>query len=388
MTREPDATPPTAVPGPWVPRGPAHPLALEVLLHGPVSRAELARRVGLSPGSVTRLTGPLVADGVLVEVPDTRPSRVGRPSQPLDVAADAHHFVGVKLTGDRAHAVLVTFRAEVVAATERPLADHRPGAVADLTAELVGWGTAQGLPVTGAGVSIGARVEDAAHVVRAPFLDWSDVPFLDLLRARTDVPVVLANDVDALTALTHWFGEGRGVPTFALVTIGAGVGYGLVANGRPVRAADAGLGLLGHHPLDPQGPVCPLGHRGCATAMLTTPSITAQVGLALGRPVGYAEVLGLAAAGEPAAVRVVGDSGRALGRLLAAAANFTLSPLVVLGGEGAGLATAAPDAVADGLHADRDPLAHDPALAVQPPDFGQWARGAAVEAIRRFVLGD
>lgn len=377
---------------PWVPPGPAHPLALDVLLHGPLSRAALARRTGLSPGSVTRLTAPLVSDGVLVEVTGAGPTGVGRPSQPLDVAPDAHHFVGVKLTGDRAHGVRTTFRAEVVASAERPLDDHDPEAVAEVTAALIAelaepTGRTGGRPATAAGVSLGARTTDAGHVVRAPFLDWEDVPFGDLVRARTAVPTVLANDVEALLALTHWFGEGRGVPTFALVTVGAGIGYGLVANGRPVRAADAGLGLLAHHPLDPHGPVCPAGDRGCATAMLTTGSITAQVGVALRRPVDLPEVLALAAAGEPAAVRVVDDAARSLGRLVAAAANFSLSGLVVVGGEGSGLATAAPAALAEGLHADRDPLAADPVLAVQSPELGQWARGAAVEAVRRFVLG-
>lgn len=376
--------------GPWVPAGPAHPLALDVLLHGPLSRAELARRTGLSPGSVTRLTAPLVADGTLVEVPGTGPSGVGRPGRPLDVAPSSHHFVGVKLTGDRAHGVLTTFRAEVLATAERPLDDHDPAAVAVATAALVDELVARAgsRPVTGAGVSLGARVTATGHVVRAPFLDWADVPFLDLVRARTAVPTVLANDVDALVTLTSWFGEGRGTPTFALVTVGAGIGYGLVAHGRPVRTADAGLGLLGHHPLDPQGPVCPVGHRGCATAMLTTRSITGQVALALARPVDLPEVLDLAAAGDPAAARVVEDAARALGRLVAAAANFSLADLVVLGGEGTGIATAAPDALTEGLRADRDPLATDPALAVQDPDLGQWARGAAVEAVRRFVLGD
>lgn len=376
---------------PWAAStGPAHRLALEVLLGGPVSRAELARRVDLSPGSVTRLTRPLLDAGLLVEVDqddDAAPSRVGRPSQPLDVREDAHHFAGIKLTGDRAHAVLTTFRARTVATTDRPLPSHDPADVADVTAGLVEWAAGHGRPVTGVGVSLGARVTDGSHVLRAPFLGWRDVPFGALLAERVTAPVVVANDAEALTDLTHWFGEGRGADTFALLTIGVGVGYGLVANGDQVRGVDAGLGLLGHHPLDPAGPLCPLGHRGCATAMLTTGSLTTQVSLAAGRTVTYPEVLGLAAAGDPAASRVLRDAGRALGRLVAAAANFTLSPLVVLGGEGADLAHVAGDAVREGLHADRDPLTHDPVLAVQRPGFDEWARGAAVEAVRRFVLG-
>jgi predicted NBD/HSP70 family sugar kinase len=381
----------TALPaGAWVPlTGATHRIALEVLLDGPLSRAELARRVDLSPGSLTRLTKPLLDDGLLVEVdPPAAEQRLGRPSQPLDVVPAAHHFVGVKLTGDAAYGVLTTLRAEVVAVADRPLPDHRPSAVADTVAELATELVARAPDgVTAAGLSLGGHVARAADVVRAPFLDWDDVPLADMVRARTGLPVVVANDVTALTEATHWFGEGRGAATFALVTVGAGVGFGLVAHHRLVTDDDSSLGLIGHHPLDPAGPPCAMGHRGCASAMLTIPSITAQVSVAHGRPVGYDEVLDLALAGDPAAVRVVDDAGFALGRLVAVAANFTMPERVVLGGEGIRLAHVARDRVLAGLRADRDPAATDPPLALQSPSFTEWARGAAVIAIQTFVLG-
>lgn len=376
----------------WVPlAGAAHRIAVEVLLHGPLSRAELARRVDLSAGSLTRLTKPLVDHGLLVET-EVAPtgSRLGRPSQPLDVVAAAHHFVGVKLTGDHAHGVLATLRAEVVATAGRPLTDHAPDAVADVVAEvvaeLVGTG---GRPVTAVGVSLGGDVARATDVVRAPFLHWHDapVPLGGLVHERTGLPVVVANDVTALTASTHWFGEGRGAPTFALVTVGAGVGFGLVAHDRLVAGDGTGTGRIGHHPLSATGPVCDRGHRGCATSLLTIGSLTAQVSVAHRREVSYDEVLDLAQAGDPAAHRVVDDAGVGLGRLVTAAAGFTSAPLVVLGGEGVRLAEVARDAVARGMAVDRDPAAVPPRLALQSPSFTQWARGAAVIAIRTFVLG-
>ncbi|MFE9235243.1 ROK family transcriptional regulator [Cellulosimicrobium funkei] len=378
-------------PGPWVPlSGPAHRIALDVLLDGPLSRAELSRRLDLSAGSLTRLTKPLLDAGLLVEVDDPAPgSRVGRPSQPLDVVPTAHHFVGVKVTGDTAHGVLTTLRGVVVAADDLPLTDHSPQAVADDVARLVtDLTTRMPTGVTAVGVSLGGHVVGATDVVRAPFLDWLDVPLGHMLRERTSLPTVVANDVIALTEATHWFGAGRGTSTFALLTLGAGVGFGLVTHGRLVNNDDASLGLVGHHPLDPGGPLCFLGHRGCAAAMLTIGSITAQVSVALGRPVTYDEALDLALAGDPAARRVVDDAGRALGRLIAAASNFTMPERVVLGGEGIRLADVAHHALLDGLHADRDPLAHDPELATLSPSFTEWARGAAVIAIQTFVLGN
>ncbi|MGW6197245.1 ROK family transcriptional regulator [Kribbella sp. NPDC055110] len=378
--------------GEWRPlAGPSRQVALEILLDGPLSRAELSRRVGLSPGSLTRLTKPMVESGLLVEVEGgPTDARVGRPSQPLDLDAHAHHFVGIKLTGDSAIGVLTTLRADVLASVERPITDATPSAVADLVLELTDQLAIQvpdGTPLSGLGVSLGGRVADRTEVRLAQYLNWVDVPFGELLAARTSVPIVIANDLTSLVEATHWFGAGRNSDRFVLLTIGAGVGYGLVLHNRVVDSPDITLGLVGHHPLLHDGPRCDRGHRGCALSLLTVGAVTSQVGAALGREVGYDEALDLAAKGDPAAREIVGRAGRALGKLIAASANFTMPELVVLGGEGVRLAEVAHDELLAGLHANRHPSAAELTMVLQPADFGEWARGAAVVAIQTFVLG-
>jgi predicted NBD/HSP70 family sugar kinase len=356
-----------------------------------LSRAELSRRVGLSPGSLTRLTKPMVESGLLVEV-DGGPTdaRVGRPSQPLDLDANAHHFVGIKLTGDSAIGVLTTLRADVIASVERPLTDPTPSVVAELVLEILDELAVQvpgGTAITGLGVSIGGRVADGSEVRWGPYLNWVDVPFGEILAAHTNVPTVVANDLTSLTEATHWFGAGRNSDRFVLVTIGAGVGYGLVIHNQVVDSPDVTIGLIGHHPLLPDGPACNRGHHGCALSLLTVGAITDQVGGAIGRPVGYDEALDLAAKGDPAAREVIARAGRALGKLIAAAANFTMPELIVLGGEGVRLAEVAHDDLLAALHADRHPSAAELPMVLQPADFSEWARGAAVVAIQTFVLG-
>ncbi|MGW6283330.1 ROK family transcriptional regulator [Kribbella sp. NPDC055071] len=377
--------------GEWRPlSGPSRQVALEILLDGPQSRAELSRRVGLSPGSLTRLTKPMVESGLLVEVPGgPTDARVGRPSQPLDLDSASHHFVGIKLTGDTAIGVLTTLRAEVIASAERPLTDPTPSVVAELVTDLTDELAAQvpgGAPITGLGLSLGGRVA-RSEVRWAPYLNWFDVPFGDLLAANTATPVVIANDVTALTEATHWFGAGRNVDRFILVTIGAGVGYGLVIHNLTVDHPDTSIGPLGHYPLLPDGPRCDRGHRGCAVSLLTVGAITDQVGAALGRTVQYDEALDLAAKGDLAASAVISQAGRALGKLIAAAANFTMPELVVLGGEGVRLAEVARDDLLAALHADRHPSSAELPMVLQPADFTEWARGAAVVAIQTFALG-
>ncbi|MDT0165443.1 ROK family transcriptional regulator [Actinotalea sp. AC32] len=372
----------------WRPLGgSARALALEVLLHGPLPRVELARRLDLSQGSVTRLTRPLVEAGLLVEVGSTR-SGVGRPQRPLDVVPGSHHVVGVSLTAHEARGVLTDLRAGVLADVTRPLAGHAPERVVEVLADVVGaLGGHAPAPLTAVGIALGGHTSDRRTVRRAPFLGWHDVPLAALVQDAVGVDVVVENDLVAFTEAESWFGAGTGLDRFAVVTVGAGIGFGLVVRGEQVVGEDTGLGLVGHVPLDPTGPVCRAGHRGCASALLTTDAVTDAVSAAVGRRVDHAEALRLAADGEPGARRAVDRAARALGRLVALAANFTTPRAVVVGGEGVGLVEVARAAVEEAVAADRDPAASPITLEVRRGDFAEWARGAAVVAIQHAVVG-
>lgn len=119
----------------------------------------------------------------------------------------------------------------------------------------------------------------------APFLGWRNVPLGDLIAEPTGIEPVISNDVSALMAAQHWFGVGTGLRNFAIITLGVGVGYGLVMHDRLMTHPDMGIGLVGHYPLQAGGGLCLAGHRGCATAALTTGSLTAQASAVLQRPV-------------------------------------------------------------------------------------------------------
>ncbi|WP_104180239.1 ROK family transcriptional regulator [Arthrobacter sp. B0490] len=368
------------------PSSPARALAREVLIRGPISRGDLAARLGLSVASLTRLSRPLLDSGVLRESDEATVPSIGRPIRPLEISPDAHRFVGVKLTGDTAAAVATNLRSDVVGASERALPNHDVqdvlGTIVDAIADL---GPLDGF--SGIGVSIGGKVGPGGRVLRAPFLGWRDVPLAELLQQRTGLPVAVENDVVALTVAEQWFGAGRGEKDFAVLTVGAGVGYGLVINDAVIAPPDAGLGLVGHYPLDPSGPRCLEGHRGCSSAVLTIPAICSQFAASTGEQLSYAAVLDLAAEGHPVAGAVVESAGRSLGLLVSAVANLTMVDLIVLSGEGMDLADVAATALQEAIAYHRDPEASPLRLSRQPSDFAQWARGAAAVVIQRTILG-
>jgi predicted NBD/HSP70 family sugar kinase len=357
-------------------------LARAVLIHGPIARSALTSRLGLSPASLTRLAKPFLDRGYLVELDEVTDGTVGRPIRPLDVAPGLGRFVGVKITGDAIHVVATDVRAELLEQRTEALRSHDPARVARQIADAV---RALGVDrLVGVGVALGGAV-DGAVARYAPFLEWEDVAFAPLLEDRLGVPVVLENDVIALSEAERWFGLGRGIPGFFVITIGAGVGYGLVVGGEVVRSAEAGLGFGGHIPLADGGPLCPAGHRGCSQAMLTSGSIATQVSAALQRPVTYDQVLQLAVAGDPAAVAVVDAAADALGRFIALAANLTFQSASVLAGEGIALFGVAEERVRAAVVAGRDPRADPVQLFIDDSGFTAWARGAAAVAIQAAV---
>jgi predicted NBD/HSP70 family sugar kinase len=365
-------------------------VAIEVLVHGPLSRTELAGRLNLSAGSLTRLTKPLIESGLLVEVPEggaLAETRQGRPSQPLDVVADSRAFIGFKITEDMVYGVVTTLRSEIVARYDRPLTTHEPAEVADLLGEMTAELAAGHPRLAGIGIGVGGLVQDRAVVGESPFLGWRDVALAELVEQRTGLPVVVENDVAALVEAETWFGAGRGLDRFVVLTIGAGIGYGLVLGGKRVPCAEEDRGFGRHWILSPHGPLTPDGERGSAVSLLTIPNIRSQVQAATGRDRTYEEILALAGAGEPLPMRVIDEAARALGTLVAQIANFVMPQKILLAGEGVGLLGVAGRTVHETIRAHRHPLAAPLDLETKVSDFHDWARGAAVLAIQVLVLG-
>lgn len=353
-------------------------LAEAVLLHGPITRQSLASRLGLSAGSLTRLAKPFLARGLFVEVAEAPDGLVGRPSKPLDISRGLPIYAGAKITGDMVHSVATDVRANPLRKHGVVLPDHSPTAVVSAIADAVA--DLEVPRIAGLGVSLGGSVSRGV-IERAPFLEWRDVPLQGMLEEALGIRVTLENDLVALAEAERWFGLGKGLPGFVIITIGAGIGYALVTNNTVVRSHDAGLGLAAHVPVAAMGPRCHDGHIGCAQAMLTGEFIASATSTALGRTVDWQEALTLAHH-DPAARAVMEASGQALGRLIALATNLSLQSDVVLAGEGIALFGLVEETVRATILDHRDPLASAVTLKVDDSGFDAWARGAAVIAIQ------
>ncbi|MEV5906461.1 ROK family protein [Streptomyces sp. NPDC052127] len=363
-----------------------------VLSQGPLTRLELARRAGLSAAAVTKAVRPLFASGYLVEDADTEArSALGRPANLVRVDGGRALFLGLKLTGDAIFGVLTDLRCRILLSRRVPLTDRAVKAVlasaAELVRELLTEADGYGVRVMGLGVAVSGDVDRGEGVVRySPFLEWRDVPLAELARAVTGLPVTVDNDVRALTVAEQWFGAGVGLSNFAVVTVGAGVGCGLVVHGRVVAGAHGVAGEIGHVTVDPDGPLCHCGNRGCVEAIAADPAILARIRERTGVEVtDTAEAVDLARRGDDHAREAYSRAGEAIGRGIATVANLLGPERVVISGEG----LAAYDLFAEQIRSAFAAAAFGSAarcdLQTRPLPFEEWARGAAATAIQSFI---
>ncbi len=356
---------------------------LEVLIHGSMSRAELARRLGLSRTSLSRLTRDLVDFGMVAEGETMPIGGRGRPSEMLHIRPEAAHFVGIKLTGDALYVAVTDLHATVLLAEEHALVSRDLHDVVGLIADAVDRLSERYPRLRGVGVCLAGDVEvvDGRElVVGSHFLGWDHVALTDLVYTATGLPAVAANDVQSLTAAHQWFGAGVGSRSFALIGLGAGIGAGIVANGEMVKGARGHPGKVGHLPVTADGPECDRGHTGCVSAYVTTPAIVANAGVG-----DYAGALQAARAGEARAVDAFARAGYALGTAIAVIVDLVDPEKVVVTGEGLAILEFASSEMHSGIADRLDPASQRAPVEVRDFRFADYAWAAAISAIRHIV---
>ncbi len=260
-----------------------------VRAEGRTARADVTRALEISPGSATTLTADLIGAGVLREVEGAaRESGRGRPPVALEVVPDAHFVAGIKLSDQQHTAVLTDFAGNIcaeaaltVTAGQTNLTQRVDEVETLLTMLLETSGkTRDEIKAMGVGMS-GIIDHDEGTSVWSPLLTDSRVHFRDALFARLGIPVEIDNDTNMLAMAELWFGVGRTMSDFAVVTIENGVGMGLVIGNQLYRGM-RGMGMeLGHTKVQLDGALCRCGKRGCLEAYLADYALSREAATAL-----------------------------------------------------------------------------------------------------------
>lgn len=364
-----------------------------VLVHGPLTRAEIGRRTGLSSGAVTKAAAPLLDDGWITELGRPAGDRpAGRPATLVAVRGARASFLGIKVTEDELIGVRIDLTGKPVAARRARLdsrdVDSAVQAIARLARRLVTAPKAeQAGEVHGLGVTISGDVDREAGAVHySPFLNWRGVPLARLVEKAMDIPVVIENDVRALTVAEQWFGAGAGIGSFAVVTVGTGVGCGLSVNGHVISGAHGVAGEIGHLPVGGADRMCTCGNTGCVEAVAATQPIVEQARQVTGKTrLSMNEAIRLAHDGNPEVRAIFTRAGHALGLALASVANLIGPELIIISGEGVASYDLFAEQIRETFVAQAFGAAKDSEIIVRPLPFEEWARGGAAVAALRFV---
>ncbi|HEY8654830.1 MAG TPA: ROK family protein [Dermatophilaceae bacterium] len=362
-------------------RGDVVPSAILGLLgtRGPSSRADIARTLSVSPATVTQITKELIARN-LVEELDSVPSQGGRPARLLGLVRSAGGAIGAKVTADHVAIVDVRLDGTVQTSTSQPFDPTSPDALDRLCRILGSAVEAHEGQLLGVGVGIPGSVDtQGSGVVDAPTLGWSDAQVGPMLRAALGVPVLVDNDVNTLATAERIYGVGRHHSSYLVLTIGRGIGCGIVIDGNIYRGANGGAGEIGHIPVSDDGPDCACGARGCLEAIigdvaLVTEAIAQGV---VGQGGTTVDLLNAARSNNVAALEIYRNAGAQLGRALAGIIH-TLDPeVIVILGEGVGAWSFWEQGFEQSFRRHLMPSRRGIPFVVEPWTEDQWALGAA-----------
>lgn len=358
-----------------------------VKYEGPISRVAISRRLGLSGAAVTSISGELEGAGLISEVAQA-PSGGGRPAGLLALNPHAAMVVGIKLAVDHLATVMADLDGAVQATDLVEMRTHDVDAVLERIGSSVEWLRSAGeARLLGVGVGMPGVIDSArGRCVDSPILGWHNTPIADRLSQRLDLPVLVDNDVNTLAAAERLYGAGRNAVDFVTVTLGRGVGLGIVIGGEVYRGRLGGAGEFGHLPLEPVGPICECGRSGCLEALVADAALVgeARAGRIIGPDDEMDALVQAADGGNPGARRIFEVAGERLGRAIAGLVN-TLSPsLVIVSGEG----MRARRHLETSLRTAVDEHVFPPLAAVElvfdPWDDAKWARGAAALVLESF----
>jgi len=308
----------------------------------PSSRRELARQTGLSAATVSRITRDLVRSKVLTEVAKPQASQ-GRPERSLEINAGYGSVLGISILYPAARLLVLNLKGDVLREATEPL-DPSRGKAALLQAlkRSVQALARKADRLIGVGLALPGQWDPERGVSslypRVP--DWKNVPIRALLEEWTRGPATLLGYAPALALAEQARRTTHEPANLVCVEVAENIAMGAIVNGGLLQGVSGNAGELGHICIDPDGPVCYCGSRGCLESRATVSAVVEEVRsseAARGlfphpKSVGYADVVRLAREGDSFSTRLLARAARMLGVGLAAALNLFNPELLLLNG--------------------------------------------------------
>ncbi|WP_217593360.1 ROK family transcriptional regulator [Cohnella sp. GbtcB17] len=310
-------------------------IVLESVLQGaPLSRADISALTGLNKATVSSLVQDLIDSGLVREI-GTGQSSGGRKPVLLEFVAESGYAVGVDLGVNYVRGVLTDLRGGVAvertAQLDKTSPDEVFGILRPFIQSLIDEAPESAFGVVGIGVGVPGLVDRGGAVLYAPNLGWRDVPLQDALNRAFGIPVLIDNEANVGAIGERKFGSGRGIGSMIYVSVGMGIGTGLILQKELYKGAAGFSGELGHLSIEASGPPCRCGNRGCWELYASEQALlvrAAEAGIGEGT---LDSLLALAERGDEQTRALFNGIGESLGVGIANIVNVFNPEAVVIG---------------------------------------------------------
>jgi predicted NBD/HSP70 family sugar kinase len=304
------------------------------------SRAELCAATGLSRSTVTGFVLDLLDRGVLLEIAeaDGVGRQPGRPTRRLQLAPRTDLVVAVDFGHSHCRVGIVDATGAVLAEANRHLdvdssADDALAQAQRMIARLTKSSKRERIGAGAIGLPAPVDIQSGSVGPGNILPRWVDRRPAQELQAAVGIPFAVDNDANLGALAEVTYGVARGVADLIYVKASTGIGAGFILGGRVHRGSTGRAGEIGHVPVDPGGPACRCGNRGCLETVASSTQVLSALQPRHDQPLTIGRVVELVAEHDAGAVRVIGDAGRMIGRVLADAVNNLNPEMVALGGE-------------------------------------------------------
>lgn len=251
---------------------------LRLLRRAPLSRADMARAMGLSRAAASLIAEELIRDGLVTEAPAPTAARSGRPPIALTVAPDAAYAVGVYLNRDGCSAGVVSLAGKVLSRARFRIDERgKIHALCDAVARLIDAAGVDREKLLGVGISAPGPLDAARGKILNPteFSLWHNTDLGDEVAKQLGLPVLVENNAASLASYYNGREDAGESDSFLLLLVDSGVGSGLVLKGKPFSGALGDACELGHITVKHDGKRCACGNRGCLEAYAAVPNLLA-----------------------------------------------------------------------------------------------------------------
>lgn len=315
---------------------------------GLISKAEIAKVTGLTPATITNITGKLMECGLILE-DGIGQSSGGRRPLLLKVNPEIAQLIIIHIRSEKIISYLVDPSLEVQYTEVKRIKGFKKDEVLEVMLNMIVNCQQMAMAVILAvGIVIRGPVKSQEGIsVFAPNIGWKNVPLKTIVEEKVGIPTFIENDAKALINGEYYYGAVKDANSMILLKVSHGIGSGIMFNGKIYRGINGSAGEVGHTTIDISGPVCSCGNYGCMEALASENALVEMVVKAIKEgqsSLVYNLVHGeladvipnviyeAADAGDELAIRMLGQVARYLGIGIANLVNIFNPKIVVIGG--------------------------------------------------------